>query len=290
MNALEMKKKLEAGTLALSKAVLVYGPAKSGKTLASLKMGSKYKILYLDGENGGEVMFQLPDETLGNIDWVRINDTRTAPNFIEFLMRFCEGESVKLCEEHGKLSCSECSSKKAPFREFKLSNFPADEWIIVVDSFTQASLSADWFITNKQKLSDGSKFTFEEWRLKGFYLERILGSIQNSRYNFVVITHEQGIDQEDGTEKLTPSGGTKNFARNNAKYFGSVVYFEVSGGAHKQFSQTTDKPKAITGNRQNLDTGKYGLLGLYDPSEKLRIDAESPTKTPAVKSGLSLKR
>lgn len=288
MNALEMKKKLATGEIVNAKSVMLYGPAKSGKTLAAMKMAKKYKVLYLDGENGGEVMLQLPDEYLANIEWVQISDTRDKPNFVEFMMRFAEGESVKLCEEHGNMTCSECVAARKPFKTYNIRDYPATEWVIVSDSLTQMSLSADWFITNKQKLADGSKFTFDEWRLKGFYLERILGAIQTSKFNWIVITHEQGIEQEDGTEKLTPSGGTKNFARNNAKYFGSVIYLEIAGGKHTMHSQTTDKPKAITGNRPNLDVKKYGILSLFDPAEKLRIDEEEK-KTPEKKSvGLKL--
>lgn len=290
MNALEMKKKLAAGQAIVSRAVLIYGAAKTGKTLAALELAEEFNILYLDGENGGEVMFQLDDERLSRINWVRINDTRKEPHFIEFLMRFAEGEDVRLCDEHGKLTCSKCVAARAPFTTYNIENYPADKWVIVADSLTQASLSADWLITNKQKLSDGSKFTFEEWRLKGYFLERYLGAVQNSKFNWAVITHEQGIEQEDGTEKLTPSGGTKNFARNNAKYFGAVVYLEVSGGKHRQFSQTTDKPKAITGSRANIDTDKFGLLSLFSPAayeRKLKALEAAKTSGPA-KLGISL--
>lgn len=262
-NALEMKKRLASGELVLPRAVLLYGPAKSGKTYAALALAEHYKILYLDGENGGETMFQLPASCLANIEWVRIHDTRKEPHFVEAIMRFQEGETVKICEAHGKTTCSKCIATKAPFKSLNIADYPPSEWIVVTDSFTQCSLSADWFITNKQKIADGEKFGYDEFRLKGFYLERILGAMQVSAYNNLLITHEQGLDQQDGTEKLTPSGGTKNFARNNAKYFGAVIYMEVQGNKHIQNSMTTKKANAITGNRANVDTNVEGLISLY---------------------------
>ncbi len=275
-NALEMKKRLDSGEITIPRAVLLYGPAKSGKTRAALELGEFFKILYLDGENGGETMFQLPESTLKNIEWVRINDTRKEPQFVEAVMKFQEGETIKVCVAHNKTTCSKCISTKGEFLSLNIANYPPTEWLIVTDSFTQCSLSADWYITNKQKVADGEKFTYDEWRLKGFYLERILGAMQVSQYNNILITHEQGLDQEDGTEKLTPSGGTKNFARNNAKYFGAVIYMEVQGNKHIQNSMTTKKANAITGNRADVDTNKDGLVALYRNKVTGVIKARAP--------------
>ena len=288
-NALEMKKRLMAGELALPKAVLLYGPAKSGKTRAAMELGKYYKILYFDGENGGETMMQLDDEVLANIEWVRINDTRKEPQFIDAMMRFQEGETIKVCEAHNKTICSKCISTKGKFNTYNIADYPPDECIIVTDSLTQLSLSADWFITNKQKIADGDKFTFDEWRMKGFYLERILGAMQVSNYNNLLITHEQGLEQEDGTEKLTPSGGTKNFARNNAKFFGSVIYMEVQGTKHVQNSMTTKKPGAITGTRTDVDTSASGLIGIYKKEFAIKsvakADKSEATPTAEGKAG-----
>ncbi|UNI71226.1 AAA domain containing protein [Aeromonas phage P5] len=270
MNALELKKLRAANEVVVPHNVLLYGAAKVGKTLDALKLAQWYKILYLDGEKGGEVMMQLDDALLENIEWVRFKDTRKSPMFIEAMMKFFEGEPIKLCETHGILNCTSCLLKaKDTVKEYKITDYDPKEWIIVTDSLTQLSASASWFITNKQKVAEGEKFTFDEWRLMGFYLERILASIQAGNNNVIMITHEQGIQQEDETEKLTPSGGTKNFARNNAKYFGTVVYYEISGGQHRKYSVTTDKPKAITGSRLNANVQKDGLISLFRdiPSE-----------------------
>ena len=91
-----------------------------------------------------------------------------------------------------------------------------------------------------------------------------------------MITHEQGIMQEDDTEKLTPSGGTKNFARNNAKYFGTVVYYALEGGRHVKYSSTTSKPKAITGSRKDIDVAKEGLIALFKPELVAKKETTSP--------------
>lgn len=276
MNALELKKLRAANEVVVPHNVLVYGAAKSGKTLDCLKLAKYFKVLYLDGEKGGDVMMQLDDELLANIEWVRFKDTRKTPVFIEAMMHFFEGNAIKVCEDHGLLNCTTCLLKnKEGVKEYKLANYDPKEWVIVCDSLTQLTASAGWYITNKQKLGDGEKFTFDEWRMQGFYLERVLSAIQAGNNNVLMITHEQGIMQEDDTEKLTPSGGTKNFARNNAKYFGTVVYYEISGGQHRKSSVTTEKPKAITGSRLNIDVQKDGLISLFRDIQK------EETKKPA---------
>ena len=277
MNALELKKLRDSSGVVVPHNVLVYGAAKTGKTLDTLKLAEHYKILYLDGEKGGDVMMQLDDKLLANIEWVRFGDSRKSPVFIEAVMRFFEGEAIKVCDTHGALNCAHCMLRdKEGVKEYKISNYPASEWIIVCDSLTQLTASATWFITNKQKVGEGDKFTFDEWRLLGFYLERVLSSIQAGNANVIMITHEQGIQQEDDTEKLTPSGGTKNFARNNAKYFGTVVYYALEGGRHVKYSATTAKPKAITGSRKDIDVAKDGLIALFKPEVVAKKETTSP--------------
>ena len=95
MNALELKKLRDSSGVVVPHNVLVYGAAKTGKTLDTLKLAEHYKILYLDGEKGGDVMMQLDDKLLANIEWVRFGDSRKSPVFIEAMMRFFEGRLSK---------------------------------------------------------------------------------------------------------------------------------------------------------------------------------------------------
>ena len=232
---------------------VVYGPPKSGKTFSIVKgLAHKFKVLYVDFEKGVSTLAKLPANLKENVEVIRVFDTKDEPNAISTALLLASGKTTSICEAHGKSKCIQCKTKKAPMATVALNDLDPAEWVVVFDSFTQITSSAQGHVCRKLNL-EVDKMTFDHWRAQGVLLERFLDYLQNARFNCVLITHEMGIDQSDGVEKLQPSGGSKNFARNVPKYFDHIVYLTVKNRKHKAISSTTAENRILSGSRTDIE-------------------------------------
>ena len=87
----------------------------------------------------------------------------------------------------------------------------------------------------------------------------MLSEIQNAPYNVICITHEVSTELEDGKEKLVPVAGTRNFSRNTAKYFDTVIYCEIKNGKHIAASKSTYANNILTGDRLGVEVENVQL-------------------------------
>lgn len=245
--------KLSSQTLRSSQSVLVYGPPKVGKTQLVGELSSQFNLLWFDLENGAATLFKLPPEQQEKIELVAIPDTRSFPIAIETMLKVIKGAPVSICEEHGKVMCPTCKSKGLPHTDVNLSSLDSS-WIVVVDSLTQLTNSAIAHITKNQP--DDYKLQFDDWGNLGKLMDIFLSHVQQLRCHIVCISHETETELEDGSIKIVPTAGSRNFSRNTAKYFGHVVYAEVKNKKHQFTSSTTGGMKIVTGSRTDVSTEK----------------------------------
>lgn len=104
------------------------------------------------------------------------------------------------------------------------------------------------------KIGYDHKPEWDHYGKQGAWLDRWLSIIQNCPFNVIVISHEMGIEMEDGKEKLTAVAGTRNFARNLPRYFDHVVYAELKARKHVVGSSTTYGVNVLTGSRTGAKT------------------------------------
>jgi hypothetical protein len=261
---------------------IIYGPSQSGKTTLACGLAKKFKVLYVDGENGTPVLFTLPQAWQDNIFVQKVLDNKDNANFGLTAIAMASGEKVQVCDAHGVVMnyapavikpCAECKALHAAkmlelkpttkaedlarlaaqdlINEWQLKSMLPSEWVIIFDSLTQITSSLNAYITKGLK----GDFDFEEfkhWRAQGTLLEKFLDYIQTAGYNCVVISHEEGIKQEDGTEKIVPSAGTSNFARKVPRYFNSALYCTTKNKKHVVYSTTTADTRVIAGTRGGI--------------------------------------
>jgi len=255
---------------AKTKRVLVYGPPKSGKTELVGGLAKHKELIWFDLENGRDTLFKLPPEDKANIEMLAIPDTKGYPIAVETCLKVIKGAEVWICEEHGKVNCVKCFDiKTKTAKEGKevtrvcLNELRQDQ-AVVFDSITQLTSSAKANIARNKP--DDYKFEFDDWAKLGNVLDNFLSYVQNAPYNVVCISHETGVTMVDGKEKIVPTAGTQNFSRNSAKYFGEVVYCEVTNKKHKAASSTAYKNSIVTGSRSGTvmeDKEKPELFDLF---------------------------
>lgn len=277
--------KLTDKVLSKTHRVLVYGEPKSGKTELAARLSEKYKLLFIDLENGYETLLKLPKEWQERIEILSIPDTKVFPIAIETLLKIVTGNKVEVCDTHGKVACALCKKDSGSFTTVEL-NALQDDTIVVVDSLTQLSNSAMNHLTKTQ--DDTYRPEWTDYRNQGQLLDKFLSQVQQAKYNIVCITHVVETELEDGRKKLVPVCGTTTFSRNTAKYFDHVVYCEVKNKKHNFASSTTYANNILTGSRTDIS-----LEGSATPN-LLSIFTEQGTPgkqelTPAQKAMANLK-
>lgn len=259
--------------------VLVYGQPKCGKTELVGCLSQEFNLVWIDLEKGYGTLFKFPREWQERIDIIAIPDTKVFPIAIETCLKIVTGVEVKICREHGKVSCMLCTKSGAPMDVVHLNKLgPRD--IVVYDSLTQLSNSAMNFLTKNQE--DLYKPEWSDYRNQGQLLDKFLSQIQQAQYNVCCITHEVESELEDGKKKIVPVCGTSNFSKNTAKYFDHVVYCEVKNRKHTFASATTFANNILTGSRGDVAVEKDEvptLLRIF--KGEMEHSAQNQSATPA---------
>lgn len=272
--------------------VMIYGAPKSGKTELIGQLAKEYTVYFIDIENGISTLMKLPEEYQANIEVISIKDNKENPTAINTVAKLMTGDKVEVCEKHGKSPCGVCKSKGDPINTYHFNELDNRKEVVVVDSLTQLTSSAQAHVCRKLNL-EVDKMTFEHYRVQQVLLEKVLDLVQNSQFHVVFTSHELGIDQADKVEKIVPAGGTKNFARLVAKYFGHIIHMSVKNKKHKASSCTTDNNNILTGSRTNtvVDVTKpETFLALFREAGKVSSSDSASTAKGANPQASSTKK
>lgn len=259
--------------------VMIYGAPLTGKSLLAGKLSEYFNLIWVDMENGHDVLFQLPEPWQERIELIAIPDTTSYPMAIETVLKMVKGGKHSICVAHGKVSCQLCkreeseimkadnsaNAHKQLFTDVDFNNLLQDT-IVVFDSSTQLTSSAIANITKNKP--DDYKLDWDDWGALGKLMEIFFSHIQNAPYNCIVISHEIEADQEDGKKVLVPVGGTRNFSRNVAKFFDHVVYAQKKNKKHVFSSSTTYQNNIVCGSRSGVEleaSEEASLLAIFKP-------------------------
>jgi adenosyl cobinamide kinase/adenosyl cobinamide phosphate guanylyltransferase len=256
--------------------VLIFGAPKSGKTQLAASLAAKYKLIWFDLENGYGTLLKLPKDQQERIELISIPDSKAFPIAVETMLKVITGNTVSICEEHGKVSCPLCKKDGKPEVTLTLKELQNDT-VVVIDSLTQFTNSAIAHITKNQ--SDDYKMQFDDWGSLRAVVEKFLSQVQQARYNVVCISHEEEVDMEDGRKKIVPVCGSSKSSRNTAKYFDHVVYCEVKNKKHQAASSTTFANNVVTGSRTDFVMEQAVEPSLLDLFASHVTRAETPSQT-----------
>lgn len=250
--------------------MLVYGMPKVGKTeLAATiaKLDAVDNVYWFDLENGADTILdmyrrgRLTLEQLDKITLIKVPDTRENPTGMETLLRaIATRNPVKICEEHGKVACPQCTKDGSPVIDFCHSKL-TDRDVIVIDSLSQAGVSAlNMAMIGK---AQEAKAEWDHYGMQGRFLSDLLTVIQAAQYtNFICITHVQVLEDDAGKDVYSPMCGTKTFSAGVAKYFGSIIYAEMKMKKHKAGSSTSYNAMTQAGSRIGIVLEKEDELDL----------------------------
>lgn len=259
--------KLSQALKASTQSVLVYGPPKVGKTQLVGQLATKYNLIWFDLEKGSATLFKLPPEAQERVELVSLPDSRSYPIAIETCLKVIKGAPCVIDNETGKVLAT--GAKRVEGKEYTEINLNAlgPDTIVVFDSLTQLTNSAIAHITKNQP--DDYKMAYDDWGNLGKLMDIFLSHVQQAKFNVVCISHETEAELEDGKVKIVPTAGTRAFSRNTAKYFGHVIYCQVSNKKHTFSSSTTSLLNVVVGSRTDVETEKMtepSLIPIFAPS------------------------
>jgi cytidylate kinase len=255
MNLEEFAQKLESQPMPETpQTLLVYGGPKTGKTSLVATLAKKYNLIWLDCEKGYQTLFSaVPREYWKNIQLIPIVDSVDSPRAIKTLTKvFRTTTAIKICEEHGDVACILCSKLGKPSFTFDPSKLNSST-VIVVDSLTQTSDSAMAHALGFSGEMQFKKKEYTHWDNQGLLLKTLLLSQQRMPCHVVFISHEEVLEHEDGTKKITPVGGSRNFSPTIARYFDHIVYTSIRNGKHCINSSTKGDVRVQAGSRNQID-------------------------------------
>lgn len=273
--------------------LLLYGAPGSGKTWAVGQLATTHKLYYFSLENGHQTLLNpecVPVEARKNIVVISMLDTPENPIACTSLDTFFKQRNGVFCDAHGRISCPLCMKEFG--NEFSKHSTTIDlasltpNDIIVIDSLTQWEASISFYLnrTTEGEIPRSGDSVFDYYRKLALYLNRSLSRIQILKEcSIIVITHEVDAESVTGNDKIVPAGGSKNFSRQNARYFDGVYHMYKQNKVHKMASSSTYSTTIDTKDRSGFDASKFkspalGLKALFNPEkydEILALDART---------------
>lgn len=243
--------------------ILLYGPPKSGKSVAAGLLAKEYEVIYIDLENAASALINnVPAQFHSKIDYIGLKDSQDNPVATDLLPTILEGTKIRFCALHSKKLCLVCRNDPAAvYNEVELKNCKT-ETVVVIDSFTQLTDSVIGKVT--EDLSVDDKLQFDHWGEVARRLHRLLSALQVANYHVVAISHEQVVVLPDKTEKLVPTLGSRNSSKSVGRYFDHLVRMSVRNKDFKSYSAQGSQVNALVGSRSNLDMDADPTLTLVD--------------------------
>jgi len=249
-------------TVQANHSILIFSRPKLGKTRlagTAAKIPEVKRIFWFDLENGSQTLLNmgLTEEEMEKITIYKLPDTKETPIAIETMLKaFSVRNKVLICDEHGRDNCVECKREGKPSTPFALSECTHND-LVVVDSGSQLGDSA--LAATMLGKDNMAKPGWDEYGIQGKWLGDILSVVQQAKHtNFVVLTHELILENEEKKQEIHPLMGTKAFSMKVAKYFGSVIYLYKKLGKHAAASSSVFRPDVVTGSRLNALMEKAG--------------------------------
>ena len=256
--------------------VILYGGPGSGKTTAAGLMAEFFNILWLDGDKGLRALYHnLPQELLARIKPIRIPDNTMTPIYMHTMLKVITGRQISVCLEHGAANCPICEKNpEAKVGIIAMNKLPRN-WIVVMDSYTQFVASAvahRFHVLNPKSVDtpEDSKFERDDWGWFKNVNDKFGNYVKDLQCNFICISHEALIAQEDDRKKLMPVGGSDPSTRYFAKNFGTEIYCQTANGKHHFTSSTTANAQIQTKSRSNVALEKEAcpsLIHVFKPKE-----------------------
>ena len=232
---------------------IFYGDSFSGKTWGAAQLARRYKLLWLDLEDGWKtVKAAIPPEFYSNIIMLPLEEKLASGTMAKDVYAALSKPKFKYYPDEKRINVP-TMGKEMEVEEYAWEDIDTS-WVVVLDTFSALSDSSmQHYLGPNPGDMVFKKKEFSHYDFQGLYLNNVIAAGKKLPCHFVVISHQEQLEQEDGTDKLTPTGGTRNFSRKIPRKFDHAVHFKLYNKRHVVNTVTTNDNKVIAGSRNNVD-------------------------------------
>lgn len=244
--------KLSKSDLDIYHRVLLTGLSGAGKSTLAAALAAEFKLIWIDIENGKDVLCKLPQAYLDNIQYVQIPDSASYPIAAQTLMALFKNWKATICHQHGKDNCPLCKKAENYTDISDVLDFTSltAETIVVLDGGTQLASSILSYVCKDKPVE--YKPERDDWGGLRKYSEFFASQFQAFPGNFVMTCLAIEAEMEDNKTKLVPSFGSKDMSSKVAKAFSDVVYIEMKNKKHVAISSSTASNMVLSKSRTDF--------------------------------------
>lgn len=255
--------------------VAIMGGSGTGKTLLAAGISKSCPVLFLDMENGMQSITSPNNQDRINLENIRMQpifDTVDHPYGHKTIRSLLKGEDTAICG-HGMYygACPTCGDDIDNYIGYNLRKLPKDT-VVILDSGTQLDISLRTLVYGGDMdagIEGDVDTSFHDWKRIGIIWNMFMTEIQTSHlkgYRIIVLFHE---DEKNG--KFIPSVGTRDYALQAGKFFGSVLRTYVNSKGEYKVQCTAEGGQGTCKNRDGLPEGSIqsgeDILRLFEHVE-----------------------
>lgn len=185
---------------------LIFGEAKVRKSSwACMAAEAGFNVVLLDGDDGSQVVRQLPPKVQEKVLVVDVRDTIDRAVFKEFLATFIRAKASFNWNERDRKSDFGTLNPECSYIKFSPSLLTSND-VLILDSwkaFTKSTLLA-FVLQNDIDLSDAEKEEWPGYSYQSLFQDFVLKSMHCLKCHIIVIGHETVYEKWDRRNKKEP--------------------------------------------------------------------------------------
>ena len=257
---------------------LIYGDSGVGKTDLITNLAREFNVIVVDLDNSIESWRKLPKDCWPRITYIPVVEDVANPKAHVTVNKILAAAGVlKLCIEHGRENCLECSRKaKKPF-ELNFNSYSPDNTVIVVDNLTRYSDSHFAAVTGDVDLEGvgkGHKAEFDHWGALQNRMNNFQNLVQYCRFPVAVLSHTQFLEIKQGQTAFYPTGGSRKTMANLGRIYNTVVFMNKQGLTITSTSNAEKGGMSIAKSRADIDvdvTNPETLLDVFRKPQDRKV-------------------
>jgi AAA domain len=214
--------------------IMIYGAAKTRKTMWAGTAGETHRVTLLDGENGSKILNVLPESTQANIQKIPLAGRPMAPALCLFVSLLFKVQKFLWSITEERIIDAQHANPEHHYINVDLSLLTTDD-VLIIDSWTKISAdSAIQYMVDKNiDPFQGKKKEFDFYGYQDLVLDVLMGAFSCLPCHLIVIGHQEFHTNEvkEGfiTKKITRQQVVSSSGKHGAKIprtISDVLFFE----------------------------------------------------------------
>jgi len=248
--------------------LLLYGPPKTGKTWFACKAAEAgFNVILLDGDNGSQIISNIPMKARQKIAVVKLFDTPKESVFHNFIISLSRGKLFAWNEDTNNIVFAKQATQFRPENNHVVINpsalTPND--VLVIDSWSSFCRSMELYykLQNNIKILEALKKDWDDYHWAKRLINEAMHFIKSLPCHVVIIAHSNTYEKYKGkgkarevvSQRIQPLSYSGPQGEQLAKDFSDILYFFVN--RQSQLAMTTATAHGRDGGSRVLEPATH---------------------------------